>query len=77
MHPFVAKCIQYAALVLMLILCFCSALAGTDYLLTGLGVISGIAGVAVWIIFGRCPKCGKQFGRYLPDHCPHCGEKIE
>ncbi len=77
MHPFVARCIQYAALVLMIILCFVSALAGTNYLITGIGVIIGIAGTVVWIIFGRCSKCGEHFGRYLPEYCPHCGEKTE
>ncbi len=77
MKPFVARCIQYSALTLMFILCFGGVFAGPNYVLMGIGFAIGFAGTVIWIIFGRCPKCGENLGRNLPEYCPHCGEKIE
>ncbi len=77
MRPFAARCIQIGAIVLMFILSFCGAFAGPNYVLMGIGLVIGIAGVIIWVIFGRCPKCGEHLGRNLSEYCPHCGEKIE
>ncbi len=77
MKAFVARCIQYVAIALMVILCFGGAFAGPNYILMGMGAVIGFAGVIIWIIFGKCPKCGEHLGRNLSEYCPHCGEKIE
>ncbi len=77
MKPFAARCIQYVAIALMCILLFGGAFAGPNYILMGIGAVIGFAGIVIWIIFGKCPKCGKHLGRDLSEHCPHCGEKIE
>lgn len=41
------------------------------------GIVVAFLGMAFWIIFGRCPSCGKYLGRTNGKHCPHCGEKID
>ncbi len=77
MKPFAARCIQYVTIALMFILCYCGAFSGPNYVLMSIGIAIGMAGVVIWIIFGKCPKCGEHFGRKLYEYCPHCGEKIE
>ncbi len=77
MKPFVARCIQYIALALTVILCFGGAFAGPNYWLMGAGLAIGLAGTVIWLVFGRCPHCGEHLGRNLSEHCPHCGKKTE
>lgn len=43
----------------------------------GLGIASAFLGALFWIIFGRCPSCGKYLGRANEKYCPHCGDRIE
>ncbi len=76
MKPFMARCIQYVTLFLMVVLCMVGA-SGPNYVVIGIGMIIGVVGAVVWVIFGRCSKCGGFLGRYMSKHCPHCGEKIE
>ncbi len=77
MKPFVARCIQYVALVLAVILCFGGAFAGPNYWLMGFGAVIGLAGTIIWGVFGRCPHCKEYLGRNLGEYCPRCGEKID
>ena len=76
MRILIARCIYYVALALAIILCFAGAF-DVNYVMMGVGALVGLAGGIVWIIYGRCPKCGEHLGRRLSEHCPHCGEKIE
>ena len=43
----------------------------------GLAVL--FAAAVFWIIFGRCPSCGRTLwrGQASAKYCPHCGEKIK
>lgn len=37
-----------------------------------------IAGVIQYMIFYRCPSCGRHLGRgFPPNYCSHCGEKLK
>ena len=40
------------------------------------GAIVAIAGVALWAIFVRCPKCRNNLPFYGENYCPHCGEDL-
>lgn len=37
----------------------------------------GILTIALWVIFGRCPGCGRFLGRATVQRCPYCGKRIE
>lgn len=44
-----------------------------------LGLVFIVAGLIIRIVFCRCPKCRRglrTLNFFLPDYCPHCGEKI-
>ena len=41
------------------------------------GVILVLAAMVQYLIFYRCPSCGRYLGRGLPNYCPHCGEKLK
>ncbi len=71
-----AKNIQTACFALALLLFLINAVMPNVVLIV-IGVIIAIAGWSIWLIFGRCKRCGKLVGKYLCEHCPHCGEKIE
>ena len=37
-------------------------------------------GIPMYIIdklYRRCPKCGRQFGRWVPDECPTCNTRLK
>lgn len=76
MRILTAKCIYFVALALAIILGFAGAF-DVNYVMMGVGAVVGLAGLIVWIIYGRCPKCGQHLGRRLPEYCSHCGERIE
>lgn len=40
------------------------------------GLAAALAGAGFWIVFGRCPVCGRFLGRADGAHCPHCGAKL-
>jgi hypothetical protein len=71
-----AKYILFSACVLMAILFLIGSAAKIHWFIF-LGVALAWVGIAFWIVFGRCPNCGKFLGRTYGKHCPHCGEKIE
>ncbi len=75
MKPFMAKCIQCIALVLMFIISFTGAFI-PNMVVVFIGLAVGVAGSVVWLIFGRCPSCKALLGRKLSEYCPHCGKKI-
>jgi hypothetical protein len=39
--------------------------------------VAFIAGIGFWIIFGRCPHCGRFVGKAPGEYCTHCGKKFE
>lgn len=42
-----------------------------------LGLLLLVAGLAVQLIFWRCPSCGRYLGRSSGiAYCPHCGEPL-
>ena len=41
------------------------------------GIIVAFIATIFWIVFGRCPHCGKYLGRGNEKYCPGCGGKIE
>ena len=40
-------------------------------------IVMAFADLIFWILFGRCPACGKYLGRQSGEYCSHCGERIE
>lgn len=36
-----------------------------------------IAAVAVYLLWMRCPRCGKRFARGTADYCTYCGKQLE
>jgi len=71
-----AKYILLSACALMVIL-FIVASVAKNGLFIILGGAAAFVGAMFWIIFGKCPSCGKFLGRIDDKHCPHCGKKIE
>ena len=60
----------------LLFFILCSVLHKKVYIY--IAVAFAFASVASWMVFGRCPACGRHLGRVgKGQHCPHCGEKIE
>ena len=42
-----------------------------------LGMIMIIVGILWWILFLKCPHCGKHLRLWvMHNHCPGCGEKL-
>ena len=48
-------------------------------LVTGLGVVLIVCGLAGEFIVKRCPFCGAYLGRYYRpgNYCPECGKKAD
>ena len=43
-----------------------------------IAAVFAFASYIFWLIFGRCPSCGRYLGRVeTGQYCPHCGKKIE
>ena len=62
-------------LIMAILLVICSV---TKILWLGyLGIAFVFAGAFIWILFGRCPSCGRFLGKVDNKYCPHCGERIE
>lgn len=36
-----------------------------------------MVGVVQWVIFNRCPHCGRHLGRDVGDFCQYCGERLD
>ena len=69
--------IMMAASVLTILFVFLGT-ATVNKVFTYLGIATAVIGMAVYLIFGRCPHCGKYLGWNSSSKCcPHCGEKIE
>ena len=59
----------------LMILCF--LFCGNDKRAALLGLVFALLGLGIWILFGRCPSCGRYLGRISSgQHCPRCGEKL-
>ncbi len=41
------------------------------------GTLLIAAGLAQWLVFNRCPHCGKHLGRSGGYFCQHCGEALD
>lgn len=48
---------------------------GTDYV-AFIGMAMMVAAMIFWIVFYRCPHCGRFLDRSTGEFCPHCGEKV-
>ena len=72
-----AKIVLFIGCGLMLLFLFlCAALEKKVY--GYIGAAFAIASAIFWLIFGRCPACGRPLGRVeTGQYCPHCGNKIE
>lgn len=72
-----AKIVYFIGCGLMfLFLILCSALH--QKVLGYIAAAFAFASVIFWIVFGRCPSCGRHLGRVeTGQYCPHCGKKIE
>lgn len=43
-----------------------------------IGALAILAGMAVMLVFCRCPRCKSYLGRNTDaSYCPRCGEKLE
>jgi len=71
-----AEHILLSACALMLVFFFIGSKTQNHILILA-GITVAFASAAFWIIFGRCPNCGKHLGREPGKYCPHCGEKLE
>ena len=59
----------------LMILCF--LFCGKDRRAALLGIVFAFAGLILWLLFGRCPACGRYLGRISSgQYCPHCGQKL-
>ncbi len=76
MHLKTAKYILASICILMIIL-ICVGSSTQNRFIALCGIIVAFLGDIFWIIFGRCPNCGKYFGRGNEKYCPSCGGKIE
>ena len=64
-----------SCLIMAILMVICSV---TKVLWLGyLGIAVVFAGAFIWILFGRCPSCGRFLGKVDNKYCPHCGERIE
>ena len=43
----------------------------------GAGFLLILAGLALDVVWLRCPHCGVWLGKYSVDYCGSCGEKID
>ena len=71
-----AKYILLSACALMAVLLLAGSAVQSPLLIL-LGSVIAFAGAVFWIVFGRCPNCGKFLGRTDGKHCPHCGAEIK
>lgn len=58
----------------------CAAVGGSigdSGLAEGLGFVLVVIGLALDVIWIRCPHCGVWLGKYPGEYCQSCGEKIE
>ncbi len=61
---------------MLLFLSLCSALH--QKVLGYIAAAFAFESVIFWIVFERCPSCGRHLGRVgWGKYCPYCGEKIE
>ena len=65
--------LSVAGLVLLL-----AAMAASldSMVLAGIGFALAILDAAFFILFHRCPHCGRSL-RADGDYCPYCGEKLD
>lgn len=70
-----AKYIVLAACAMMLLLYLAASATGIGLFYIA-GGAAAFAGVLCWLLFGRCPSCGRFLGRTDGSYCPHCGKKI-
>ena len=60
-------------MIVLFLLCSCTGKGLYGYL----GIIAAFAALIEWVLFGRCPHCGKYLGRSMGKYCPHCGGDLE
>lgn len=42
-----------------------------------IGMALWLAGLAVHVLYCKCPHCGSHIGRNYGDFCQYCGKKLE
>ena len=40
------------------------------------GMITMVCSIIVYVIFYRCPHCGRYLDRSTGEYCPYCGKEI-
>ena len=64
-----------AAICLLVVSAGVTALSG--WILGCVAFAALVAALILWIIFGRCPYCGKFLWHMRGEYCPHCGNMME
>ena len=64
-----------AVICLLVISAGVTALAGV--ILGCIAFAALVASLILWLVFGRCPYCGKFLWHMRGEYCPHCGNKME
>ena len=72
----IAKYIFLSICVLM-VLCFIAGSIFNNDILFYIAIALAFIGYLFWLIFGRCPGCGKFLGRTSGKYCQHCGEELD
>lgn len=65
----------FGILTLVLSFCFAASMQSTVFLAIDLFLIFAL--VVFFVIFFRCPRCGKFLGRIDGAYCPFCGKKLD
>lgn len=71
-----ARNIVISACVVVAIFYILGSLAKNSIIVILSGVVA-VSAMIFWVIFGRCPYCGKFLGRTNDKHCSHCGKELE
>ena len=66
-----------ASICILMIILICGGSSTQNRFIALCGIVVAFLGAIFWIVFGRCPHCGKYLGRGNEKYCPSCGGKID
>lgn len=73
--------IRTSLLVVMIIALIFSKLAGVDSTLgvvcLVISMVAIVAEIVIYILYWRCPYCGKPLRRVVIKHCEYCGASLK
>lgn len=54
----------------------CGIAANENTVIIMMGLLTMFASLIYYVIFYRCPHCGKFLDRSIGEFCPNCGKKV-